>query len=101
LNIAMSIATALEMAISSASIWCARAVWTNFRQVKSGSARRERKAVSLIAIHSHNSASLLPRRCARPRSKPATLKGRQDWRDLPLVTIDPPDAKDHATRCMR
>src|SRR5690606_12830763 len=22
-------------------------------------------------------------------------KGREDWRDLPLVTIDPPDAKDH------
>ena len=28
-------------------------------------------------------------------AKPATLKGREDWRDLPLVTIDPPDAKDH------
>ena len=23
------------------------------------------------------------------------LDGREDWRDLPLVTIDPPDAKDH------
>jgi ribonuclease R len=28
-------------------------------------------------------------------AKPATLQGREDWRDLPLVTIDPPDAKDH------
>ena len=28
-------------------------------------------------------------------AQPATLKGREDWRDLPLVTIDPPDAKDH------
>ena len=28
-------------------------------------------------------------------AKPATLKGREDWRELPLVTIDPPDAKDH------
>src|SRR4030095_10656631 len=27
--------------------------------------------------------------------KPATLEGREDWRDVPLVTIDPPDAKDH------
>jgi ribonuclease R len=28
-------------------------------------------------------------------AKPAVLKGREDWRELPLVTIDPPDAKDH------
>ena len=28
-------------------------------------------------------------------AQPATLKGREDWRELPLVTIDPPDAKDH------
>src|SRR5207247_4787333 len=28
-------------------------------------------------------------------AKPATLRGREDWRDVPLVTIDPPDAKDH------
>ncbi len=28
-------------------------------------------------------------------AKPATLAGREDWRELPLVTIDPPDAKDH------
>ncbi|TIW27405.1 MAG: RNB domain-containing ribonuclease, partial [Mesorhizobium sp.] len=27
--------------------------------------------------------------------KPATLAGREDWRKLPLVTIDPADAKDH------
>ncbi len=27
--------------------------------------------------------------------RPATLKGREDWRDLPLITIDPIDAKDH------
>jgi len=28
-------------------------------------------------------------------SAPATLGGREDWRHVPLVTIDPPDAKDH------
>ena len=28
-------------------------------------------------------------------AQPATLKGREDWRDVPFVTIDPPDAKDH------
>jgi ribonuclease R len=55
------------------------------------------KAVSLIAIHAHeipqvfSPAALLEAEEARP----ATLKGREDWRDLPLVTIDPPDAKDH------
>ena len=31
-----------------------------------------------------------PRRCSRRR-----CEGREDWRKLPLVTIDPPDAKDH------
>ncbi|WP_322517405.1 ribonuclease R [Rhodopseudomonas palustris] len=55
------------------------------------------KAVSLIAIHSHDipqefsSAALRESEAAEP----ATLKGREDWRELPLVTIDPPDAKDH------
>ena len=55
------------------------------------------KAVSLIAIHAHDIPHAFPpRRCARPRRRrPATLKGREDWRELPLVTIDPPDAKDH------
>ena len=28
-------------------------------------------------------------------AKPATMKGREDLRDLPLVTIDPSDARDH------
>ncbi len=28
-------------------------------------------------------------------AKPADLSGREDWRELPLVTIDPVDAKDH------
>ena len=28
-------------------------------------------------------------------AKPAALKGREDWREVPLITIDPPDAKDH------
>jgi ribonuclease R len=55
------------------------------------------KAVSLIAIHAHeipqtfSPAALHEAEAARP----ATLAGREDWRALPLVTIDPPDAKDH------
>lgn len=55
------------------------------------------KAVSLIAIHTHNipqefsAAALAEAQDARP----ANARGREDWRDLPLVTIDPADAKDH------
>ncbi len=28
-------------------------------------------------------------------AKPATMSHREDWRDVPLITIDPADAKDH------
>ena len=28
-------------------------------------------------------------------ARPGDPRGREDWRDMPLVTIDPPDAKDH------
>ena len=28
-------------------------------------------------------------------AQPATLESREDWRHVPFVTIDPPDAKDH------
>ncbi len=55
------------------------------------------KAISLIAIHAHDIPQAFSREALRDaeEAKPATLKGRQDWRELPLVTIDPPDAKDH------
>jgi ribonuclease R len=55
------------------------------------------KAVSLIAIHSHDIPQVFSAAALREAedAQPATLKGREDWRDLPLVTIDPPDAKDH------
>ncbi|MEW6642766.1 MAG: ribonuclease R [Pseudomonadota bacterium] len=55
------------------------------------------KAVSLIAIHSHDIPLEFPRAVVEEAeaAKPATLEGREDWRDIPLVTIDPPDAKDH------
>ena len=61
-----------------------------------GSLKSER-AVSLIAIHAHGiphtfSRSLIGEAEA---ARPATLDGREDWRDVPFVTIDPPDAKDH------
>lgn len=55
------------------------------------------KAVSLIAIHTHEIPQTFSPAALREaeQAEPATLKGREDWRDLPLVTIDPPDAKDH------
>ena len=61
-----------------------------------GSLKTE-KAVSLIAIHAHEIPQEFPADVIRESeaAKPATLVGREDWRDVPLVTIDPPDAKDH------
>ena len=55
------------------------------------------KAVSLIAIHSHEIPQAFSPAALREaeQAEPATLAGREDWRELPLVTIDPPDAKDH------
>jgi ribonuclease R len=55
------------------------------------------KAISLIAIHAHDIPMAFSRDALREaeEAEPATLKGREDWRDVPLVTIDPPDAKDH------
>jgi len=55
------------------------------------------KAVSLIAIHAHEIPHIFPESVLREAeaAKPATLEGREDWRKLPLITIDPPDAKDH------
>ena len=56
------------------------------------------KAVSLIAIHAHNIPHVFSREtlAEADAAKPADLSGgREDWRKLPLVTIDPADAKDH------
>jgi ribonuclease R len=55
------------------------------------------KAISLIAIHAHEIPQAFSPSAVREAeaAQPATLKGREDWRELPLVTIDPPDAKDH------
>jgi ribonuclease R len=55
------------------------------------------KAVSMIAIHAHDIPHIFPADVIAEADavKPAGLAGREDWRDLPLVTIDPADAKDH------
>jgi ribonuclease R len=61
-----------------------------------GSMKSE-KAVSLIAIHAHGIPHVFPDAALKDAqsAKPAPGTGRDDWRKLALVTIDPPDAKDH------
>ncbi len=55
------------------------------------------KAISLIAIHTHGIPNVFRNEtlAEAERAQPATMKDREDWRALPLVTIDPADAKDH------
>ena len=55
------------------------------------------RAISRIAIATRGIPDAFQREtlAEADAAKPATLEGREDWRRLPLVTIDPPDAKDH------
>lgn len=55
------------------------------------------KAVSLIALHAHQIPHVFSRDAIAEaeKARPQTLAGREDWRDISLVTIDPADAKDH------
>ena len=55
------------------------------------------KAVSLIAIHQHGIPDEFPDDVIAEADamKPAGLKARDDLRDMPLITIDPSDARDH------
>ena len=61
-----------------------------------GSMKSE-KAISMIALHEYGIRHVFPEGVLdeAERAKPVSPKGREDWRALPLVTIDPPDAKDH------
>lgn len=57
------------------------------------------KAVSMIAIHANGIPHVFPEKvlaeaeAAKP--VPAGDTVHEDWRNLPLITIDPADAKDH------
>ena len=55
------------------------------------------KAVSMIAIHAHEIPHIFPADvlAEAEAAKPAAMAGREDFRHLPLITIDPADAKDH------
>lgn len=55
------------------------------------------KSISLIAIHAHGIPMDFPEEVERAAesAKPVTLSGRTDLRAIPLITIDPADARDH------
>jgi ribonuclease R len=55
------------------------------------------KAISMIAIHAHGIPHIFPDSVLREADEAgaADMKDREDWRQLPLITIDPADAKDH------
>lgn len=61
-----------------------------------GSLKSER-AVSLIAIHNHEIPYIFSETTLKEAAAATepTLEGREDWRAIPLITIDPADAKDH------
>jgi ribonuclease R len=54
-------------------------------------------AVSMIAIHNLEIPYRFPSSVLKEaeEAKEVGLKGREDWRHIPLITIDPADAKDH------
>ena len=55
------------------------------------------RAASLIAIHTHGipMGFSADAEAEAEAAEPPTLKGREDLRDVPFVTIDPVDARDH------
>jgi ribonuclease R len=54
-------------------------------------------AISMIAIHNLEIPYRFPGTVLKEaeEAREAELKGREDWRHIPLITIDPADAKDH------
>ena len=57
----------------------------------------DQRQISLIAIHAHGIPDDFPESVIAESLtlKPPTLTGRTDLRKLPLITIDPVDARDH------
>ena len=53
--------------------------------------------ISLIAIHQYGLRTAFPPAVLEEaeRARPFSLKGREDLRAVPLITIDPADARDH------
>ncbi len=57
----------------------------------------DQRNISLIAIHHHGIPNEFPERVLRESEslKPFSREGRTDLRSVPLLTIDPRDARDH------
>jgi len=57
----------------------------------------EPRAASLIAIHTHGIPMGFSQaaEAEAEAAEPPTLAGREDLRDVPFITIDPADARDH------
>nr|WP_316861875.1 ribonuclease R [uncultured Cohaesibacter sp.] len=55
------------------------------------------QAVSMISIHALGIPHVFPDSVLMEaeRATEPGIMGREDWRDIPLITIDPADAKDH------
>ena len=55
------------------------------------------KAISLIALEEHGIPHVFPHPviAAAEAAEPASMAHREDWTKLPLITIDPADARDH------
>jgi ribonuclease R len=55
------------------------------------------KAVSLIALHEHEIPYVFPDEviAEAEAASQADMSHREDWRAMPLITIDPADARDH------
>ncbi len=55
------------------------------------------RAASLLAIHAHGVPTGFSQdaEAEAAAARPPTLTGRDDLREIPLITIDPPDARDH------
>ncbi|WP_296576893.1 ribonuclease R [Phreatobacter sp.] len=58
---------------------------------------KSERAVSLIALEVHGIPHVFraDTLAEAEKAEPVAVGRREDWRKLPLVTIDPPDAKDH------
>lgn len=68
------------------------------RIVKSLGSVKSERAISLIALATHHIPHVFSPAAQKEaeNARPVRLESpREDWRALPLLTIDPPDAKDH------
>jgi ribonuclease R len=55
------------------------------------------QGVSFIAVHAHAIPYVMPRAALNEANaaRPPDLTNREDWREVPFITIDPADARDH------